>query len=226
MVLMQMPLKTLRIFRNVALLLLFAMQGVPAFAVTYKWVDENGVTHYGDSIPPEYRNNANIELNKRGVILKKNDPALTVEERKAKEAELAKQRKQETEQKRKDTILMKTYSSVEEIDLARDRNLQQAERVVKDTQTRLKSVQSDLDESRKHAAAYVRENTPVPGGLQYDIETLEKNKQDLELAILQKRTDAEELRARFEEDKKHYIELIQRASASAKPASTKPASAK
>ena len=221
MVLMQMPLKPLRIFRNVALLLLFAMPGVPAFAVTYKWVDENGVTHYGDSIPPEYRNSANIELNQRGVILKKNDPALTVEERKAKEAELVKQRKQETEQKRKDTILMKTYTSVEEIDLTRDRNLQQAERVIQDTQTQLKSVQADLDESRKHAATYARENKPVPDGLQYDIETMEKNKQELELVILQKRTDAEELRARFEEDKKHYIELIQRASASAKPTSAK-----
>lgn len=221
MVLMQMPLKTLRIFRNVALLLLFAMPGVPAFAVTYKWVDEKGVTHYGDSIPPEYQNSANIELNQRGVILKKNDPALTVEERKAKEAELAKQRKQETEQKRKDTILMKTYSSAEEIDLARDRNLQQAERVIQDTQTRLKSVQANLDASREHAAAYARENKPVPDGLQYDIETLEKNKQDLEVAILQKRTDAVELRARFEEDKKHYIELVQRASASAKPTSAK-----
>jgi len=216
MVLMQMPLKPLRIFRNVALLLLFAMPGVPAFAVTYKWVDENGVTHYGDSIPPEYRNSANIELNQRGVILKKNDPALTVEERKAKEAELAKQRKQETEQKRKDTILMKTYSSVEEIDLARDRNLQQAERVIINTQTQLKSVQADLDTSRMHAAAYARENTQVPNLLQHDIETLEKNKQDLEVAILQKRSDAEELRARFEEDKKRYLELTQSAPAARK----------
>lgn len=220
MVLMQMPLKPLRIFRNVALLLLFAMPGVPAFAVTYKWVDENGVTHYGDSIPPEYRNSANIELNKRGVILKRNDPALTPEQRKAKEAELAK-RKQEKETNRRDAILLGTYSSVEEIDLARDRNLQQAERVIINTQMQLKSVQADLDASLKHAAAYARENTPVPNLLQHDIETLEKNKQDLEVAILQKRSDAKELRARFEEDKKRYLELTQSAPASAKPTSAK-----
>ncbi len=215
MVLMQMPLKPLRIFRNVALLLLFAMPGVPAFAVTYKWVDENGVTHYGDSIPPEYRNRANIELNKRGVILKRNDPALTPEQRKVKEEELAK-RKQEKETNRRDAILLGTYSSVEEIDLARDRNLQQAERVIINTQTQLKSVQADLDASRKHAAAYARENTPLPNLLQHDIEILEKNKQDLEVAILQKRSDAEELRARFEEDKKRYLELTQSAPAARK----------
>ena len=127
MVLTQMPLKLLSIFRNVALLLFFAMPGVPALAAMYKWVDENGVTHYGDSIPPEYRNRANEELNKRGVIIKKNDAALTPEQIKAKEAELAK-RKQEKETNRRDAVLLGTYSSAEEIDLARDRNLRQIER--------------------------------------------------------------------------------------------------
>ncbi len=215
-----MPLKLLSIFSNVALLLFFAMPGVPALATMYKWVDENGVTHYGDSIPPEYRNRANIELNQRGVILKKNDPALTPEQIKAKEEELAK-RKQEKERNRRDAVLLGTYSSAEEIDLARDRNLRQIEQVIKDTQTQLKSVQADLEANRKHAAAYTRENQPVPDGLKMDIETLEKTNQDLQVAIIQKRGEAEELRARFEEDKKRYIELTQSAPTSAKPASAK-----
>ncbi len=220
-----MPLKPLRIFKYFALLLLFAMPGVHALAVMYKWVDENGVTHYGDSIPPEYRNRANEELNKRGVIIKKNDAALTPEQIKAKEEELAK-RKKEKETIRRDAVLLGTYSNAEEIDLARDRNLRQIERVIKDTQTQLKSIEDQLKTSRDNAAAYKRENKPVPEGLQMDIETLEKTKQDLEVAILQKRADAEELRARFEEDKKRYIELTESASASAKPTSTKPAATK
>ena len=215
-----MPLNLLCIFRNIALLLLLAIPGVHAHATMYKWVDEKGVTHYGDSIPPEYRNKANIELNQRGVIIKKNDAALTPEQIKAKEEELAK-RKQEKETNRRDAVLLGTYSNVGEIDLARDRNLRQIDRVIKDTQTQLKSVEDDLKTSRNHAAAYKRENQPVPDGMQMDIETLEKQKQDLEVAIIQKRADAEGLRARFEEDKKRYIELTESASASAKPASTK-----
>ena len=220
MVLMQMPLKPWYIFRNAALLLLFAIPSVTAYATMYKWVDEKGVTHYGDSIPPEYRNSANIELNKGGVILKKNDPALTPEQIKAKEEELAK-RKQAKETNRRDAILLGTYSSAEEIDLARDRNLKQIEEVIKHTQEQLKSVQDELDASRKHVAAYKRENKPVPDTLLSDIEILEKNKQDLEVAIVQKRSDAQVLRARFEEEKKRYIELTQGAPASAKPASSK-----
>jgi len=198
------------------LLVLFGIPGFSAFAATYKWVDEHGVTHYGDSIPLEYRDRANIEMNKRGVILKKNDPALTVEERKAKEAELAKQRKQATEQKRKDTILMNTYSSVEEIDLARDRNLQQIELIIKNIQEQKKAVQADLDARRDLAEAYSQVNKPVPEGLLQDVEALEKNKQDLETAIAQKRKAADEIRARFEQDKRRYIELTQSAPAASK----------
>ncbi len=212
-------------FRNVALLLFFAAAGVPALATMYKWVDENGVTHYGDSIPPEYRNRANEELNQRGVILKKNDPALTPEQIKARDEELAK-RKQLKETNRRDAVLLGTYSSAEEIDLARDRNLRDIERIIKDIQTQLKSVLTDLDANRKLVAAYKQENKPVPDGLQMDIETLEKSKQDLEVAILQKRGETEQLRARFDEDKKRYLELTQNAPATSQPASAKPASTK
>jgi hypothetical protein len=211
---MQMPLKSLRMFINVALLALLAMPGFSAHAKTYKWVDENGVTHYGDSIPPEYRDRANIEMNKRGVILKKNDPALSPEDRKARDAALAKQRKQDAEQKRKYTILLNTYSSVEEIDLARDRNLQLTEVIIKNIQEQKKAVQTELDARRDLATAYTQVKQPVPDGLHQDIATLEQNKQDLETAIAEKRKAVDEIRTRFDADKKRYVELTEAASAS------------
>ena len=215
-----MLLKFLHLFNYSVLLLLLATAVVPAFAVMYKWVDENGVTHYGDSIPPQYINRANVELNQGGVVLKKNEPALTPEQIKAKEAELAK-RKQEGDTRRRDAVLLGTYTSAEEIDLARDRNLRQIEQIIKDTETQLKSVQDKLDASRKQAAAYKRDNQPVPDELKMDIEILEKSNQDLGLAVIQKRAEAKEVRVRFEEDKKRYIELTQGTSASSKPASAK-----
>ncbi|HXZ96505.1 MAG TPA: DUF4124 domain-containing protein [Burkholderiales bacterium] len=203
-----MPLKSVCAIRHVAVLLFLVMQAIPGFAVMYKWVDEHGVTHYGDTIPPQYQNRANEELNKGGVVIKKNDPALTPEQIKARDDELAKH-KQQTEDKRRDAILLGTYTSVEEIDLARDRNLKQIEQVLNDTQAQLKTVEDQLAASRKNAAAYARQNEPVPDALRQDIEILEKNKQDLEVAIVQKRVDTEELRKRFEADRKRYIELTQ-----------------
>ena len=56
-------------------------------AATYKWVDEKGVVHYTDKIPPEAVNKGNVELDKQGVPVKRNDPALTPEQRRAREVE-------------------------------------------------------------------------------------------------------------------------------------------
>ena len=35
----------------------------------FKWTDENGVVHYGDSIPPEYRDLPKERLNDQGVAV-------------------------------------------------------------------------------------------------------------------------------------------------------------
>lgn len=200
---------------NLAWVLLLLMPGSPAFAATYKWVDENGVTHYGDSIPPEYRDRASTEMRKDGVIIRKNAPALTPEQRKAKEAELVK-RREEAEEQRRDSILLKTYTSVDEIDLARDRNLQQIELSLENAKAQLKTLQGNLDASRKQAKAYTLNEQSVPEQLQTDIEYLERNMQNIEVDILQKRTEVKLIRARFEEDKKRYIELTQSAPSASK----------
>ena len=58
-----------------------------ARAATYKWVDEKGVVHYTDKMPPEAVDKASVELNKQGVPVKKTDQALTPEQRRASEQE-------------------------------------------------------------------------------------------------------------------------------------------
>ena len=102
---------------------------LPVTAKMYKWVDDQGVTHYGETVPPEYADKDRSELNKAGRVIKKKE-VLTPEERRAKELEGIKQRENEEaalEWKRRDKALLNTYSNVKEIDLARDRSLQQVE---------------------------------------------------------------------------------------------------
>ena len=38
---------------------------------TYKWVDENGITHYGDTVPQEYSQREQQILNSHGVEVQK-----------------------------------------------------------------------------------------------------------------------------------------------------------
>lgn len=92
----------------------------------YKWVDENGVTHYGDAIPPQYADQDKTVMNSQGIpvgsIAGRRTPeqleaaarARAAEERQQQEKVLARQR---------DTNLLATYLSVDEIESLRDRRL-------------------------------------------------------------------------------------------------------
>ena len=123
---------------------------LPVMAKMYKWVDDKGVTHYGETIPPEYAHRDREELNKAGRVVEKKE-VLTPEERHAKELEDIKKREDEEaalEQKRRDKALLNTYSNVKEIDLTRDRNLQQVEARINSINSQLKMAEDNLKAER------------------------------------------------------------------------------
>ncbi len=119
---------------------------LPAAAKMYKWVDDKGVTHYGETIPPEYADKDRTELDKSGRAVKKQE-VLTPEERRAGEEAAARKRADEEaalEQKRRDKALVNTYSNSDEIDLARNRNLQQVEARIRSIGSQLKMAEGNL----------------------------------------------------------------------------------
>src|ERR1700689_419019 len=46
----------------------------------YKWVDDQGVTHYGDQIPPEYAAQAHGVINNQGIEVEHTDAQKTAEQ--------------------------------------------------------------------------------------------------------------------------------------------------
>ena len=93
-----------------------------------KWVDENGVTHYGTSVPPQYKDQAHSELNARGIEIKRHERALTAEEieqQKALARLRAEQQKLLEEQQARDRILLNLYRNEDDLLMARDGKLAQ-----------------------------------------------------------------------------------------------------
>jgi hypothetical protein len=85
----------------------------------YKWVDEQGVTHYGDHIPPEYAAQEQHIINSHGVETEHVEAQKSAEQLAAEE-----QRKIDAEQRAsRDKNLLNTYSSVSEIERLRDQRL-------------------------------------------------------------------------------------------------------
>lgn len=193
-----------------AAIILTLMVSQPALAKMYKWVDEKGITHYGDSIPPQYAPRGNTELNRDGTVIKKTNAALSPEQIKAKEDAETK-RKEEAkitlEQERKDKALLDSYSNEKEIDMARDRNLQLTDVAIQGTQTRLKPVQVKLDAMRRHVEALKHSKRPVTADVAEDLADAEKAVTQLNSEIKLKLMEKEAIRSKYEAEKLHYREL-------------------
>jgi hypothetical protein len=87
----------------------------------YKWVDDQGVTHYGDRIPPQYAQKESTLLNKDGVPIGHKEATKTAAEIAA-DAEAAEQL---ARQQQHDNFLLATYTSVKDIEQLRDERLLQ-----------------------------------------------------------------------------------------------------
>jgi Domain of unknown function (DUF4124) len=122
------------------------------FGELFKWVDENGVTHYSDTLPQKYSRNANSQLNKKGQVVKQTDRAPTDAEVKAREEERTRRLEleaKEVTQRQQNEVLLATYASEPEIDLARDRALEPYDGRINAAQDRIKFLQTRLQEVEK-----------------------------------------------------------------------------
>lgn len=193
-------------------IILLSLTPLSVAAGTYKWVDERGATHYGDSIPPAYVNQGATELSKKGLVLKQTAPALTSEQRHSRQEEIDFKNEQlhkTRELRRRDNALLNTYTSLSEIDLARDRNLQQLELLHTGAQTRSKLITSRLSGFRTEAAQYKTVKKPVPPHLKADIERAQLEFDRVEASMTRNLQDIEMIKAKFAADRIRYQELTQ-----------------
>jgi len=121
----------------------------------YKWVDDQGIVHYGDSIPPQYAQKASTLLNKEGVPIGHQDATKSAAELAA-EADAAQQL---ARQKQRDHFLLATYTSVKDIEQLRDERLEQikgqrvaAEQYVASLGERLTALQARAQNFKPYSA--------------------------------------------------------------------------
>jgi hypothetical protein len=121
-----------------------------------KCQDATGKWHYGDTADEACHQSKIIEINKRGVETKQIAAPLTEEERKAKELEQAEKEKEAqlaAERKRKDKILLGTYTSEADITAMRDRKLAEIDAQIRGSQATLKTQQDALARLQAKAKA-------------------------------------------------------------------------
>ncbi len=176
--------------------------------VAYRWVDEQGVVHYGDHIPPQYANKERAVLNAQGVEVGR------LEAQKSPEQASADARARETQMKQRqhDAFLITTYTSVKDIEALRDLRLDQlrgqraaAEQYTESLRTRLATLHTRALNFQPYSSR--PEARRMPDDLAENlVRTVNELKaQDRDLAV--KMQEEATLRAQFQADIERYRAL-------------------
>jgi hypothetical protein len=204
------------------LLAVLALAAAPALAETtasgkhvYKWVDEKGEVHYGDYVPPQYADKEKTVLNGQGVSV------ATYPGRRTPEQLQAEAVKREAEERvtaatnrshQRDSNLLATYLTVEEIEALRDRRadiLDGQARVTNQYLEILRAKQRQLEEQTKHFKPY---NTApnaqqLPERVAEDLVRVTNDIATQQSNLEVKRHEVEALRAQFASDIERFREL-------------------
>ena len=174
------------------------------------WVNHEGIRECGNRVPPEYIQQGYQELDKEGIVREEMEPAKTAEElaeaRRLAALKAAKQ-KQEAAIRTKNRVLLQTFSSVSDIERARDDRITALEAIIKLTRVRIEKIELNLNEHIKRAADSQRLGKAPAPALLDDIESLERQIGDNNRFIDQKRAEQEQIRQDHAADIERYKRL-------------------
>jgi hypothetical protein len=174
----------------------------------YKWVDEHGVTHYGDHIPPEYATQEQHVINSQGVEINRLEAQKTPEQLAAED-----QKKIEVQQGRdRDRNLLNTYASVQEIERLRDQRVTLLSDQIKVTSQFLELLNGKMKKLRAgstHFKPYSAdpEAPAMPDQIVEDLVRMGNDIRTQEQNLLEKRSEEATMSKQFESDIGRFKEL-------------------
>jgi len=186
----------------------------PASAGIKCWVNRDGVRECGNVVPPEYAQQGHEEKSKSGLTKEVTGKAKTVEEaaaeRQAREAAAAEAAKQAAAQKKQnelDRVLLATFSSEDDITMARDGQLANIDSQIKITREHIRKLNESLDDMVSKAADEEKRGREVSADLRKGIADTRQQIDDESNFIRNREEEAEKIKSKFATDLARFREL-------------------
>lgn len=175
---------------------------------SYKWVDEKGVVHYGDSVPAEYSQREQRQLNSQGVEVGRRQAEMTP----AEAAAFAAKQKEELDRKNHDLFLMSTYPSVKEIEDVRNARLDQVNGQINAAEAYIASLTTRVDGLKQRSMLFAPYNTKpgarrMPDDLAEEMVRALSELRTQNAALDMRRKERDTVVASFDADIKRFKEL-------------------
>ena len=177
---------------------------------TFKWVDNEGHVHYGNRVPPEYAKQERKVINERGRTIQVYDAAKTPEQWEKQQQlkeEAARNKVLAEKQAVQDRSLLATYSSEQDMLLAKNSKIASVDALLHLTNSRVASMQERLHKLTEEAATYERSGKALPLSLKSQLENLRKQITTNEAFIKKKELERTAINNQFDADIARYIEL-------------------
>jgi hypothetical protein len=194
----------MKIWINISLVLSALLSATLCFgqeAAYYRYKDKDGNTVMSSTLPPEYANGGYETLNHSGAVIetiapRKSEAQIQIEAEALKKREADKQQaelqhQKDEEQRRKDDILLKSFSTQQDIERSRNdkmASIKVLEEIVKEN---LEGLERQLSVAQNAAKTYQQSNQKIPEKLQHTIDNtlrqIHNNKAFLERKALEKK---------------------------------------
>ena len=188
-------------------------------AQTYKWTDEQGVVHYGDSVPAEYSQREQRVLNSQGVEVQKKQAEMSP----AEAAAWAAQQNEEARRRQHDMFLVSTYATVADIEQVRDNRIEQINGQISASEAYITTLNTRVDGLKQRSLGYAPYNTKpgsrrMPDDLAEELVRALSELRTQNSALAQRRSELQSVINQFDADIKRFKEL--RTSAAARISET------
>lgn len=175
-----------------------------------KWVDENGITHYGTVIPPEYVDSAHSDYDDRGIERRRYDRAPTPEEIKKEEARQAlrvEQQKLLEEQRKNDELLLNLYRNEDDLVMARNGKITQLDGQIGLEHAQIRRLKDRLSEFQAVAAAAERTGKQLTPQQKANLDSTQRSIENRYANIIAKEDEKSATIERYEADLARFREL-------------------
>ncbi len=167
------------------------------------WTNNDGVKECGDRVPPEYSQKGHKEISDQGVVIEEKERAKTeeeLEEQRKLDAIKAEEERIVAEKEKHDQILLRTFGSVDEVELARDGKIAALESSITLANKRNEKLQGDMDTLLEKATVAESGGEAPTEVLMKDIESKERQINNNKKFIEEKRAEQESIRQAYAVD--------------------------
>lgn len=189
-------------------LMVLGCQQAVAEVTYYRYKDKDGNQVITSSLPSDVAQQGYEVISPRGNIIKTIKPAPTQEElandvkaqeqQKVAEKEAEAAKRQAALQAKKDEILLKSFSSEEDITRSRDEKIASIEVLEGITHENITRLQKQLDEAKGSAEKYKASSQEVPASLQKTIEESQRQIKENEAFLDRKQNEKQDIHTKYQ----------------------------